>query len=240
MPRFFVTDTVADRVTLQGQDALHLARSLRVKPGEIITVCDSAGTDHICSVESVTDSCVTAVVTQSRPSASETPHPVVLYVALSKGDKMEGVIQKGVEMGAAAFVPVLTARCISRPDAKSMAKKLERWNKIARAAAEQSGRGIIPVVEEAMDFKAAAQRMAGDKLPILFYENATIPLGQALRNIAGSVSLMTGPEGGFEPAEVDYAKGQGVHICSLGPRILRCETAPLAALAVVTAVMEIL
>ncbi|MBP0963089.1 MAG: RNA methyltransferase, partial [Oscillospiraceae bacterium] len=141
---------------------------------------------------------------------------------------------------AAAFVPVLTARCISRPDAKSMAKKLERWNKIARAAADQSGRGIIPVVDDVMDFKAAAQRMAADKRPILFYENATIPLGQALQNIAGSVSLMTGPEGGFEPAEVEYAKQQGVHICSLGPRILRCETAPLAALAVVTAVMEIL
>ena len=240
MPRFFVAETVQDRVTLEGQDALHLARSLRVKPGELITVCDSAGTDHICSVESISDSSVTAVVTESRPSTSETPHPVTLYVALSKGDKLESVIQKGVEMGAAAFVPVLTARCISRPDAKSMAKKIDRWNKIARAAAEQSGRGIIPVVEDMMDFKAAACRMAGESLPILFYENATIPLGRALQNIGGSVALMTGPEGGFDPAEVDYAKEQGIHICSLGPRILRCETAPLAALAVVTAVMEIL
>ena len=240
MPRFFVTDTVTDRVTLEGQDALHLARSLRVKPGELITVCDSAGTDHLCCVESVSDTAVTAAVTQSRPSTSETPHPVTLYVALSKGDKLESVIQKGVEMGAAAFVPVLTARCISRPDAKSMAKKRERWNKIARAAAEQSGRGIIPEVEELMDLKSAVRRMAADDLPILFYENATIPLGQALQNIQGPVSLLTGPEGGFEPAEVEYAKGQGIHICSLGPRILRCETAPLAALAVVTAVMEIL
>lgn len=240
MPRFFVTDTVDGRVCLQGQDALHLARSLRVKPGELITVCDSAGTDHICSVESISDSCVTAVVTQSRPSTAETPHPITLYVALAKGDKLESVIQKGVELGAAAFVPVLTARCISRPDAKSLAKKLERWNKIARAAAEQSGRGTIPVVEEAVDLKTAVERMAADALPILFYENATIPLGQALQGISGPVSLFTGPEGGFEPAEVEYAKGRGIHICSLGPRILRCETAPLAALAVVGAVMEIL
>ena len=240
MPRFFVTDTVTDRVTLEGQDALHLARSLRVKPGELITVCDSAGTDHLCCVESVSDTAVTAAVAQSRPSTSETPHPVTLYVALSKGDKLESVIQKGVEMGAAAFVPVLTARCISRPDAKSMAKKRERWNKIARAAAEQSGRGIIPEVEELMDLKSAVRRMAADDLPILFYENATIPLGQALQKIQGPVSLLTGPEGGFEPAEVEYAKEQGIHICSLGPRILRCETAPLAALAVVTAGMEIL
>lgn len=240
MPRFFVADIVADRVRLEGQDALHLARSLRVKPGEIITVCDRAGTDHTCSVESISDSCVTAVVTQSRPSTSETPHPITLYVALSKGDKLESVIQKGVELGAAAFVPVLSARCISRPDAKSMAKKIERWNKIARSAAEQSGRGIIPVVEDMMDLKSAVRRMAGDSLPVLFYENATIPLGQALQKIEGSVSLLTGPEGGFDPAEVEYAKEQGIHICSLGPRILRCETAPLAALSVVTAVMEIL
>ena len=121
-----------------------------------------------------------------------------------------------------------------------MSKKLERWNRIARSAAEQSGRGMIPQVEPVLDFKSAVKRMAGDSLPVLFYENATIPLGRALQNISGSVALMTGPEGGFEPAEVDYAREQGIHICSLGPRILRCETAPLAALAVVTAVMEIL
>lgn len=240
MPRFFVAEAVEDSVSLSGQDALHLARSLRVKPGELITVCDSAGTDHTCRVESISDSCVTAVVTQSRPATSETPQPVTLYVALSKGDKLESVIQKGVELGAAAFVPVLSARCISRPDAKSLAKKLERWNKIARAAAEQSGRGRIPVVEPVVELRAAVDRMASDSLPILFYENATIPLGEALRSVGGPVSLLTGPEGGFEPAEVEYAKQKGVHICSLGPRILRCETAPLAALAVVTAVMEIL
>jgi len=240
MPRFFVAEVQDGRAELRGEDALHLARSLRVRPGELITVCDAAGTDHLCRVEAVEEGRVVAVVTQSRPASSETPFPVTLYVALSKGDKMESVIQKGVELGAAAFVPVLTARCVSRPDEKSAAKKLERWNKIARAAAEQSGRGLVPPVEAVLPFAAAVGRLAAEPLPILFYENADQPLGPALRGIAGGVGLMTGPEGGFEPAEVELARQQGVRVCSLGPRILRCETAPLAALAVVAAVLEIL
>ncbi len=240
MPRFFVADIVGDRVDIMGEDAIHLAKALRVRTGEVITVCDSAGKDHTCEVMAVSPDCVSAKVTHSMPSAAEPPLPITLYFGLPKGDKAETILQKGVELGACEFVPVLSSRCISRPDQKNMEKKLLRWQKIVREAAGQSGRGIVPTVRPMMKFEQAVEEMAGYELPILFYENATKPLGEVLQNPNGRIAVMTGPEGGFEPAETEHAIEKGLHICSLGPRILRCETAPLAVLAILCAKLELL
>ena len=240
MPRFFVSEITGGKAVIAGADALHLAKALRVRPGELITVCDPKGVDHICAVEQVSPEAVVAAVTQSRPACSEPPAAITLYQALCKGDKFETVVQKAVELGAGRIVPVVTGRCVSRPDPDSLRKKTERWQKIAVAAAKQSGRGVVPRVEQALDYPQAASQLAAHKLSILFYENATEPLGRALRDIPDDVGIMTGPEGGFETAEVELAAGLGVAVCSLGPRILRCETAPLAALSILTAVLEIL
>ncbi len=156
-----------------------------------------------------------------------------VYMAFAKGDKFEHVIQKATELGAAELVCFPSARCVSRPDEKSLKKKLERWQKIAASAAEQSRRGRIPEVLALPSYAAALERAAQAELAVCFYENeerrtfrsaveAALPLKTA--------ALLTGPEGGFEPEEVAQAAQAGLAICTLGRRILRCETAPLCAL----------
>ena len=156
-------------------------------------------------------------------------------MAFSKGDKLEHVIQKATELGAFEIVAFPSSRCVSRPDEKSIAKKLERWQKIAASAAEQSGRGYIPKVLTVDSYKAALERAATADLPILFYENErATTLKMAVEECSfTTVSLLTGPEGGLETKEVEMAKDMGLHICTLGSRILRCETAPLCALSAV-------
>jgi 16S rRNA (uracil1498-N3)-methyltransferase len=149
-----------------------------------------------------------------------------------KADKFEHVVQKATELGAAEIVIFPCERSISRPDPKSLSKKLERWQKIAVSAAEQSGRGRIPTVLALDSFEAAVRRACATELPLLFYENERT---RSLRAAAGertfaSAAIMTGPEGGLTPQEVQKAMDAGMQVCSLGPRILRCETAPLCAL----------
>ena len=128
-----------------------------------------------------------------------------------------------------------SARCVSRPDEKSLKKKVERWQKIAASAAEQSGRGRIPEVLTVPSYGAALQRAAKADRALLFYENEqATTLRMALeKGVYHSVSLMTGPEGGLEKSEVEQASAAGLHVCTLGKRILRCETAPLCALSAV-------
>ena len=156
-------------------------------------------------------------------------------MAFAKSDKLEHVIQKATELGAREIVTFPSARCVSRPDEKSLKKKLERWQKIAASAAEQSGRGRIPRVIVLDSFKNALTRGAASDMPIVFYENEhATTLRQALssKNYK-TVSILSGPEGGLEEAEIEAAREAGFQICTLGKRILRCETAPLCGLSAV-------
>ena len=168
------------------------------------------------------------------PSRGEPPVRITLYQAMPKGDKLEFIVQKAVELGAAEIVPVLTSRCISRPDPRTMEKKRERLQKIALEAAKQSGRGMIPRVGPLLSWKEALEGMNRDQLAILFYEEAREPLGPLLRSRPASVSLLIGSEGGFSPEEAREAEERGLRPCTMGPRILRCETAPLYALSAIT------
>ena len=156
-------------------------------------------------------------------------------MAFPKADKLEHVIQKATELGAFEIVAFPSARCVSKPDDKSLRKKLERWQKIAASAAEQSGRGRIPEVVVLPSFAAALNRAAQADLPIMFYENEhATTLRMALeQDVYNSVSLLSGPEGGLEEKEVQQAIDAGLQVCTLGRRILRCETAPLCALSAV-------
>lgn len=158
-----------------------------------------------------------------------------MYLSFPKADKLEHVIQKATELGAAEIVTFPSARCVSRPDEKSLQKKLERWQKIAQSAAEQSGRGIIPDILVLPGFGEALKRGAQADKALLFYENEqATTLKMALSGGSyQTVSLLTGPEGGLEEAEVHEAREAGFQICTLGKRILRCETAPLCALSAV-------
>lgn len=236
MTRFFVDpeEMQGEFLVLTGENAAH-AKVLRLKAGEQVLVCDGSGNECVCTVSDVSAGQISLVVNARQASESEPRVRVSVYMAFSKGDKLEHVIQKATELGAYEIVAFPSSRCVSRPDDKSLSKKLDRWQKIAASAAEQSGRGYIPQVLTVDTYKAALERAAQADLPILFYENErATTLRMALEsNDYTSVSLLTGPEGGLEPREVEQAKDAGLHICTLGSRILRCETAPLCALSAV-------
>ena len=236
MTRFFVDpqELQGDFLVLTGANAEH-AKVLRLKNGENVLVCDGNGKECICAVSDVSAGQISLVVQHRQESQTEARVRVSVYMAFPKGDKLEHVIQKATELGASEIVAFPSARCVSRPDEKSLKKKLERWQKIAASAAEQSGRGLIPQVLVLSSYQEALNRAAQADLPILFYENEkATTLKMALETKSyNSVSLLTGPEGGLEPREVAAAKDAGLHICTLGNRILRCETAPLCALSAV-------
>lgn len=234
MVRFFVSaeDLEKEDVSLTGENAQH-AKVLRLKPGETVLLCDGEGREAVCKVESTDGWLLRAM--ERRESQSEAAVKVSVYMALPKADKLEHVIQKATELGAYEIVTFPSARCVSRPDEKSLKKKLERWEKIAASAAEQSGRGRIPKVLVLGSFSEALTRAAQADKALMFYEHeAALTLKMALSSGGYStVSLLTGPEGGLEEAEVTQAREVGLQVCTLGRRILRCETAPLCALSAV-------
>jgi len=218
-------------MVLTGENAAH-AKVLRLKNGDEVTVCDANGMDYRCSVSDVSNDQICLVVHTTEPSKSEAAVSCSIYMAFPKADKFEHVIQKATELGATELVCFPSSRCVSKPDVKSLAKKLERWQKIAASAAEQSGRGIIPKVISVDSYAQALQRAATAELAVCFYENEDRRTfreaieAQPFRTAA----LLTGPEGGFSTAEIEQAAAAGLQICTLGSRILRCETAPLCAL----------
>ena len=236
MTRFFVTpeEMQPDFLVLTGENARH-AKVLRLKNGEEVLVCDGQGSEGLCTVSDVSEGQISLVVQHRQKSATEAAVRVSVYMAFPKGDKLEHVIQKATELGAYEIVAFPSARCVSRPDEKSLKKKLERWQKIAASAAEQSGRGQVPQVLVLQSYARALERAALADKSILFYENED---GRTLHMSLdegdwNTVSLLTGPEGGLEPNEVEKAREAGLEVCTLGKRILRCETAPLCALSAV-------
>ncbi len=234
MARFFVDpDTfLADTVILTGENAAH-AKVLRLKIGEEVILCDGQGNECVCAVEDASQ--LRLSVTERRESVTEPRIAATVYIALPKADKLEHVIQKATELGAHEIVAFPSARCISRPDEKSLHKKLERWQKIAASAAEQCGRGRIPRVTMLSSYNEALSAAAKADVAIVFYENEhAVTLHDALcQKEYQTISLLTGPEGGFEASEIEQAAAAGLRVCTLGSRILRCETAPLCALSAV-------
>ena len=236
MARFFVAphDLQNDIIVLTGENAQH-AKVLRLKAGEQVLACDGEGYECVCTVAQVSNQEVELSVVERRAATSEAAVRVSLYMGFPKSDKLEHVIQKATELGADEIVAFPASRSVSRPDEKSLKKKLERWQKIAASAAEQSGRGRIPEVRVLDSYTAALERAAKADKALMFYENErATTLRMALENGSfRTVSLMTGPEGGLEEKEVQQALDAGLQVCTLGRRILRCETAPLCALSAV-------
>ena len=234
MVRFFVSpeELAGECLSLSGENAQH-ARVLRLKNGEQVLACDGAGSECLCEVMDA--SCYELKILERRESTTEASVRVSVYMAFPKADKLEHVIQKATELGAYEIVAFPSGRCVSKPDEKSLKKKLERWQKIAASAAEQSGRGRIPEVRVLNSYKVALEQAAKADKALMFYENEhAVTLRMALE--AGewkTVSLLTGPEGGLEEKEVEQARSAGLEVCTLGSRILRCETAPLCALSAV-------
>ena len=236
MPRFFVENENIlsdEKIVIGGEDAKHISLSLRARVGEKMTVCDGRGMDYECEIEEITKNEVNLRVLEKNASLAEPSVKTVLYQALVKSDKFDFIVQKCTELGVSEIVPVITERCISRPDDSSLSKKIARWNKIAREAAMQSGRGRIPVVRDALNFNDALSDMKKSDCAFLCYEaEPHIPIDEIYGECGGrekieSISFFVGPEGGIAEAEAEKCSSEGIYLASLGPRILRAETAPL-------------
>ena len=236
MVRFFVApeEMQAETLILTGENAQH-AKVLRLKAGEEILVCDGAGQECLCEVMDFDGKQLCVQVKLRRESETEAEVQVRVYMAFPKADKLEHVIQKATELGAFEIVAFPSARCVSKPDEKGLKKKLERWQKIAASAAEQSGRGRIPQVRALSSFQSALKEAARADRAMMFYEHEqAVTLKMALaQKPYKTVSILTGPEGGLEKREVEQAREAGLQVCTLGKRILRCETAPLCALSAI-------
>ncbi|MBE6844205.1 MAG: 16S rRNA (uracil(1498)-N(3))-methyltransferase [Ruminococcus sp.] len=231
MPRFFLENINLSQPVITGEDAKHIGRSLRMKPGQPLTVC-SCGTDYYCEITSITSDEVYLKINDSRLCSAEPSVEVTLFQAVPKLDKLEHIIQKSVELGVTRIVPVLTRRCVSRPDRKDFEKKRIRLNKIALEAAKQSGRGIIPEVGEIISFNEAVKQMSEYDCPLMLYEEGGIRFSEVQTDACKSFALFVGSEGGFDESEAETAKSAGITPIWLGERILRCETAPLTAISI--------
>ena len=239
MPRFVVNKNNIndDHIIINGGDAKHIGRSLRMKIGdELVLCCEKA--DYKTKILSISDNEVLCEILSQSEICSEANIELTLYQAMPKGDKLEFIIQKAVELGVVKIVPVITSRCISRPDKKSFAKKKERLNKISLEAAKQSNRGIIPEVSDILDFKTAVLRLSENDFSFVCYEKGGVPFSSVVntsdfRN--KSIGLLVGSEGGFEESEIEYCENKGIKTISMGKRILRCETAPISAVSIIMA-----
>ena len=232
MAWFFTNEIFENRYTITGEDAQHIRKSLRMKEGEELTLVSPDGNEHACAIENLGEG-VEVKELSSKPCEQEPSVKVTLYQGLTKGDKMDFIVQKAVELGVAEIVPTLTDRCISRPDDKSIKKKCERWQKIALGAAQQSRRGIVPQVKPLITLKEAAQKAQADEVSIVFYEGGGKTISSLLKDNPKTVSIFIGSEGGFEESEIEFLLGAGTVNATLGKRILRAETAPLAALSAI-------
>ena len=232
MPRFFLNEIDEENISITGSDAHHIGFSLRMRAGEPLTVCCN-GIDYDCTIRSITGDSVYLDLVEKHRCAAEPNINVTLFQAVPKLDKLELIIQKSVELGVSRIVPMLTRRCISRPDEKDFGKKLARLNKIAAEAAKQSGRGIVPVVEPMIGYKQALEEMKKlDRSIILYEEEGGVSFGEVDFSGAESVGVLIGSEGGFDSEEAVAAVESGAVQVWLGKRILRCETAPITVLSI--------
>jgi len=236
MFRFFLPrENISDHITMTGPDASHMINSLRLRVSDKIIICDGAGADYTAEITGISKAEAQLALISKGENTAEPGIDLTLFAALSKSDKMEQVIAKAVELGAVRIVPFISARCVAKYDIKTGEKKVSRWGKIAMEAAKQCGRGIVPEVSGILDFKSAVAAAKDFDTRLFFYENAA---RHTLRDVLSeksfkTVCVFTGPEGGFEETEAEEAKKADIRHVSLGPRILRCETAPAAAISAV-------
>ncbi len=220
-------------MVLTGENARHIAYSLRLSPGDRVRVCDKQAV-YLCELVAFDGETVTAHVLERTVVDSEPSYTAYLYQALPKGDKLDTVIQKAVECGVSGVTPFESSRCIVRMKPEAEARKTERRSRIAEEAAKQSGRGIIPAVEPTVDFSAMLNAAAEADLVLFCYEGGdTRPLPAVLREAESrmptdrppKIAIVIGAEGGFSPEEAAAACARGFCMVGLGPRILRTETA---------------
>lgn len=233
MQKLFIDYTPEEKIYLDQEQSRHIAKALRMRVGDMLTVADNNGLEYGCQIDEITKDSVCLKVCYQQANKTEPTCKVHIYQGVPKSAKLEDIIQKCTELGVCQITPVLTKRCVSRPDEKSAGKKNQRYQKIALEAAQQSGRGIVPQINPMVTLKQALAK-DDSQVKIIFYEGGGESLKSLVNKDTQSVSIYIGPEGGFEQEEVDAVINAGGWVATLGPRILRTQTAPVAAL---TAIM---
>lgn len=236
--RYFTTEISDGTAFLRGKDAHHLARVMRAKEGDTVILCDGNAVEYTAQITGFSEDTVEFSVKEGYPSTAEPDIDVTAYIGYPKQDKLEEIIQHGVELGCARFVPFFSRYCVAAP--KKEEQKNVRYNRIAAEAAKQCGRGILPTVSMPLkNFAAVCADWAQYDLVLFCYECGGAPLQTILREASTDgahpqrIAVVTGAEGGFAAEEAALAAETGAKTVGLGPRILRCETAPLAVLAAV-------
>ncbi len=221
------SDIAGNRALIRGDEAKHMKNVLRMQPGDTFIAFDGTGVDYQCRVLGAGVDLEAEVISSGR-NATEPALRVTLYQAYPKSAKMEDIVQKAVELGAAGIVPFLSKRCVKRPDDAS------RLKRVALAAVKQCGRSVLPEVTDVLAFDAAMMRMKRhERLVVCWEEEKQTSLREALRGDFSDIGVVIGPEGGFEAAEVDRMRGVGGVSATLGPRVLRTETAGIAVLSAI-------
>lgn len=232
MERFFVYPNAiqGNTAAITGEDVAHMTRVLRLKQGDEIRICDGQGFEYAARLRELSKQSVQVELVEKYPVQSEPQHAVTLYQGLPKAGKMELIIQKCVELGITSIVPMVTERCVVKPDA-DFEKKRVRYQRVAYEAAKQSGRGIIPQVKPLISLSKVPY--SGHGLILHAYEGEhACTLKQALQGSkAQDIAILIGPEGGFTKEEVERSVANGAQAVTLGNRILRTETAGMAMLA---------
>lgn len=229
MANFYIdkSDIAENTATITGEEAQHISRVLRMKKGDEVTLCDGEGNFYEAVLEEFSEKTVTAGIRSSRKAETEPETKITIFQGVPKNPKLETIVQKATEIGVVRIVPVNTVRAVAKLDKSA---KVDRLRKIAKEAAKQSKRGIIPYVNDAVSFKEAVKMASEADLALIPYEEEReVSLKKALSGKKPkTVAVMIGPEGGFDKDEINLAKENGITSVTLGKRILRTETAPLA------------
>jgi 16S rRNA (uracil1498-N3)-methyltransferase len=246
--RYFVKQRAnGNRFIIDEEDRHHIVKVMRMQLGDQIICVDQDGKQAVCALAEITDTSVVADVVQWKETVSELPISITIASGLPKGDKLEWIIQKGTELGAHQFLPFSAARSVVKWDEKKAAKKIDRWQKIAKEAAEQSHRAFLPEVFNSISFKELLTKSKDFNYKLVAFEEEsrngeTAVFASTLRemNKGDSLLLVFGPEGGLTDEEVQQLKNNDFQVCGLGPRILRTETAPLYTLAAISYHFELM
>ena len=244
MYQFFVEEEQvhSDSISITGGDVNHIKNVLRMKNGEKIRVSSKSGQAYFCHISSILDDEVIAAIDTADETGTELDTHIVLYQGLPKGDKMELIIQKAVELGVSEIVPVAMKNCVVKLDEKKAQSKCKRWQAIAESAAKQSKRTVIPQIQMPLSWKQALEEAKELDVVLVPYENergmeATREIFRSIPEGA-SIGVMIGPEGGFSPEEIAQLD-KDMHRISLGRRILRTETAGMATLSMLIYELDI-
>lgn len=238
MYQFFVEDTQVfeNRVVIEGSDVNHIKNVLRMKRGEKVRISTLSGRNYFCEIAELSDDMVSAAILEETAGDTELPNKIYLFQGLPKSDKMELIIQKAVELGVYEIIPVSMKNCVVKLDEKKAAGKVARWQEIAKSAAKQSKRSLIPAVRMPMGFRQAVELARELEIKLVPYENerGMTATREAVEAIAPGmrVGIFIGPEGGFAETEIALAKEEKMTLISLGKRILRTETAGFTTLSI--------